>query len=248
MTLRPALARLKRGFLRLWGRAVAWVRDPLGKRRTVTEGHQVNAQETATMLGLMADANAAGADMTDEQRLLLIQAAPGMRAREAVLLGIPNRSLVEENELHMIRREMARMEGRTAPVGPRRFFAAPALLGGLQPWMIWTGAVVLLLGALGIQTGRLESAKANLREARAEAQQAHEAAESWRERTEQYAQAVTDARETARMSAEALTAEREARARAARAERRRQREIQDVLANSPEPPAWSLRDDGTSTQ
>jgi len=88
MTLHPALARLERGFRRMWGWCVAKAKDPFARRRAVTEGQQVTAQETGTMLGIMADAAAAGDDMTDEQRLLLIQAAPGMRAREAVLLSI----------------------------------------------------------------------------------------------------------------------------------------------------------------
>jgi hypothetical protein len=79
----------------------AWWND----RRPVTTGHQETARETGVMLGLMADANAAGPEMSDEQRILLINAAPGMRKREAVLLNIPNRSTVEENELHMIRRD-----------------------------------------------------------------------------------------------------------------------------------------------
>jgi hypothetical protein len=123
MTLRPALARFERGFRRMG----AWALDPLQRRRRVTEGQEVTAQETRTMLGLMAQANSAGAAMTDEQRLMMIQAAPGMRAREAVLLSIPNRSSVEENELHMIRREMAALEGR---VGWR--FGRCGALGRLQ--------------------------------------------------------------------------------------------------------------------
>lgn len=247
MTLRPALARLKRGFLRLWD----WTRAKVTGARSYRyegekEAHAQQLRETEISLSLMANADPANPD----QVRMASDIEDGFEKRLTVLLGKPQLSLAEKRERDAIQMAIsARRQGFSAPATtPRRFFAAPALLGGFQPWMIWTGAVVLLLGGLGIQTGRLESAKANLREARAEAQQAHEAAESWRDRAGQYAQAVTDARETARMSAEALTAEREARARAARAERRRQREIQDVLANSPDAPAWSLRDDGTSTQ
>lgn len=156
MTLRPALARFERGFRRMG----AWALDPLQRRRRVTEGQEVTAQETRTMLGLMAQANSAGAAMTDEQRLMMIQAAPGMRAREAVLLSIPNRSSVEENELHMIRREMAALEGRD--VQPRRFLPAlPAVAGfALRPWMLWAGAlaaVALWGGYNDVRAGRAEN-------------------------------------------------------------------------------------------
>lgn len=157
MTLRPALARLERGVRKTWD----WAR----RRRPVTEGQRVTASETETMLGLMHQANAAGDAMSDEQRLLLIQAAPGMRAREAVLLGIPNRSQIEENELHMIRREMARLEGRDTPPAQTRirgFLPALPVAAGLavRPWMLWTGAlaaVALWGGYNDVRAGRAEN-------------------------------------------------------------------------------------------
>ena len=88
----------------------------------------------------------------------------------------------------------------------------------------------------------------HLREARQTMEQAQDEREAWRERASQYAAAVTDARAVARQSADALEAERAAQARAAARERRRQREIQNVIADSPEPPAWSLRDGGEVSQ
>jgi hypothetical protein len=197
------------------------------------------------MLGLMADANAAGASMTDEQRLMLIQAAPGMRAREAVLLGIPNRSTVEENELHMIRREMAALEGRPV-VQPQRFLPAiPAVAGfAVRPWMLWAGALLLSLtwGLYSdIRAGRAELQRD---EATRLAEANRERAEAWQERAEHYRTGLIDAAEVARQAADALEAERQRQARAAARERRRQREVQDVLTDSPNAPDWRLRDDG----
>lgn len=240
MTLRPALARFERGFRRMG----AWALDPLQRRRRVTEGQEVTAQETRTMLGLMAQANSAGAAMTDEQRLMMIQAAPGMRAREAVLLSIPNRSSVEENELHMIRREMAALEGRD--VQPRRFLPAlPAVAGfALRPWMLWAGALLISL-TWGLYSD-IRAGRAELRADEAErlARTNYERAERWQSTANEYREALIDAANVANQAAIALEAERERQARAAARERRRNREIQDVIAGSPEPPAWSLRDDG----
>ena len=240
MTLRPALARFERGFRRMG----AWALDPLQRRRRVTEGQEVTAQETRTMLGLMAQANAAGGAMTDEQRLMLIQAAPGMRAREAVLLSIPNRSSVEENELHMIRREMAALEGRD--VQPRRLLPAlPAVAGiAVRPWMLWAGALLISL-TWGLYSD-IRAGRAELQRDEAErlAVTNRERAEAWQERAENYRVALIDAAQVARHAADALEAERERQARAAARERRRNREIQDVLSGSPDAPDWRLRDDG----
>lgn len=249
MTPRAVLARLHRGFVRI-GQGIGARFDRLRGRRTVTAHQQETARETGAMLGLMAEANSAGAAMSDEQRLLMIRAAPGMRAREAVLLGIANRSVVEENELHMIRREMARIEGRDAPAGwvstgkarVTGFLAPLAAIGGVRLWMIFAGLFALSGGATAIQTARLNHAKNDLAEARHTAQENYEAAQRWEERAHAYEQATADAAQAARTTAAALEAERQRARRAAARERRRQNEVQSVLTGGP-PPAWSLRDD-----
>lgn len=243
------LARLRRGFVRIGERVKArW--DRLRGRRQVTAYQEETARETGAMLGLMAEANSAGAAMSDEQRLLMIRAAPGMRAREAMLLSIPNRSVVEENELHMIRREMAALEGRDAPAGwvsrPRAavtgFLAPLAAMGGLRLWMVFAGLFALSGGAFAIQGAVLKHTAHERDEARHTARQNYEAAQRWEERAHAYEQATADAAAAARTTAAALETERRRAARAAARERVRQHEVQNVLTGG-DAPAWRLRDD-----
>lgn len=251
MTPAAILARLRRGFARIGQKfARLWAR--VQGRRQITEHQKETARETGAMLGIMAQANSAGADMSDEQRMLLIRAAPGMRAREAVLLAIPNRSVVEENELHMIRRGMAQLEGRDAPPGwvsrPRAavagFLGPLAAVGGLRLWMVFGGVALLAGGATAIQTARLDHAKNDLAETRADLAMTERALSEARATAQELARAVQAADALSHQTAANLEAERQRHARAAAVERRRQREIQDVLTGR-DPPAWRLRDDGS---
>jgi hypothetical protein len=202
----------------------AWWND----RRPVTTGHQETARETGVMLGLMADANAAGPEMSDEQRILLINAAPGMRKREAVLLNIPNRSTVEENELHMIRREMAKLEGReqAAPATPQvRGFLGPlapagVAIGMVRPWMLWTGAIaaVGVWGAYNdVRAGRLENER---NEARATVETLEREVMEASAQRDALADAVASADAQSQQAAETIEAERARRLRAEREARR----------------------------
>ena len=202
----------------------AWWND----RRPVTTGHQETARETGVMLGLMADASSAGPAMTDEQRILLINAAPGMRAREAVLLSIPNRSTIEENELHMIRREMARIDGREEAPQPttqvRGFLGplAPAslALGAVRPWMLWTGAIaaVGVWGAYNdVRAGRLENER---NEARATVESLEREVMEASAQRDALADAVASADAQSQQAAETIEAERARRLRAEREARR----------------------------
>lgn len=248
MTLRPALARLERGFKRLSHSAVAAVTGARGYRYAgEQEAHADQLRETRVSLALMASATDEG-----EQVRMASDIEHGAESRLTVLLAKPRLTLEEKRERDAIQAALAtRRQAFDAPAAtPRRFFAAPAALalGGVRPWMIWTGLVSVLALLLGFQSVRLESAKANLREARQTMEQAQDERDAWRDRASQYAQAVTDARAVARQSADALEAERAAQARYAARERRRQREIQNVIADSPEPPAWSLRDSGEVSQ
>jgi len=119
------------------------------------------------------------------------------------------------------------------------------LTGPAMPWIV--GGVALLM-VTGIGAGIINGLRANFWEARAE--RYHDIAENnyrqWeiqRDRAQARLEALTAAQRLTQQVAANLTAEREARARAAARERRRQREIANVLAASPEPPAWRLRDD-----
>lgn len=248
MTLRPALARLERGFKRLSHRAVAAATGARSYRyEGEQEAHADQLRETRVSLALMASATDEG-----EQVRMASDIEHGAESRLTVLLAKPRLTLEEKRERDAIQAALAtRRQAFDAPAAtPRRFFAAPAALalGGVRPWMIWTGLVSVLALLLGFQSVRLESAKANLREARQTMEQAQDERDAWRERATEYAAAVTDARAVARQSADALEAERAAQARYAARERRRQREIQNVIADSPEPPAWSLRDSGEVSQ
>ncbi len=233
MTMHPVPARLIRGARRTGAFVWRKVRDPLGRRRHVTEGQEVTAQETRTMLGLMADANAAGASMTDEQRLMLIQAAPGMRAREAVLLGIPNRSTVEENELHMIRREMAALEGRPV-VQPQRFLPAiPAVAGfAVRPWMLWGGAlaaVALWGGYNDVRAGRAENQRD---EARADLERVRDDLAVTMTLNQRLSQTVAAAGRDAAETAATFEAERARRLAAEREARRIRNEMERARAGA----------------
>lgn len=238
-------SRVRRGFERT-----------LRRGRPVTPYQTDTARETRVGLQLMAEATAAAGAMTDEQRMFLATSAPGMRRREAVLLAIPNRSMVEENELQMIRREMAKIEGRDAapvlvrraqPWAPQGFLAPLGALAGVRLWMVLAAGWALTGGALAVQSALKERIEDQRDQAREDLAQATAERDAWRERSEQYAQAVTDAREAAQQTAAALDAERRRVARAAARERRRNAEIANVLSGG-EPPAWSLRDDESVPQ
>lgn len=224
-------------------------------RRPVTEGHQETARETGVMLGLMADANAAGPEMTDEQRILLINAAPGMRAREAVLLNIPNRSTVEENELHMIRREMAKLEGREQPTPaaptPVQGFLGPlapagVAIGMVRPWMLWTGAIaaVGVWGAYNdVRAGRLENER---NEARATVESLEREVMEASAQRDALADAVASADAQSQQAAQTIEAERARRLRAEREARRIRDAMEQARAgNDVDYGFGGVRDTGT---
>lgn len=224
-------------------------------RREGTPGQIDQERETAVSLGLMADAKAAGAEMTDEQAIFLSSSMEGMRNRISVLLGVPDRSLAQDRELVMIQRELARLEGRSdAPVlvpreeaqtGPKRFLGAVA---GLQLWHALAIGWAVTFGLLGVQSARLASAKGDLTEALEVAEANQRAAARWELAAEEYREGLVDAANVARQAADALQDEREEQARRAARERRRNREIANVLTDSPEPPNWSLRESERPTE
>lgn len=246
---------------RIGARVAAWWH---GDRAYRFEGEQANhadqRAQTQTSIGLMAQAATHG---DDEHRIQALQTEATLRARKAVLEGrrqTPGLSPEERWELESVNRGLDALLGPVATpeaLGPRRMadfgqvqrrgFLGPML----GPWgailsspIAWV-AIAFAIPAAGaaVQTARLNHAKAELTETRTERDEARSAVDLYREREEQYAGALASARETATQSAAALEAERARTARRAAIERRRQREIQDVIADSPEPPAWGLRDD-----
>ena len=194
-------------------------------------------------------------EATPEERYWLNQHRAGMEDRLAVFEAKPRLTVEEMNErdaieTHLYGAPLPR-QGRNvlvartdAPTGPKRFLSA---LGGIQLWQALAVGWAVTFGLLGVQTARVASLNGHERELRQDLREAANTIDHYQQREAQYDAALESAREQATETADALERERTRAARAAAAERRRQREIQDVLAHSPEPPAWSLRNDEPGT-
>lgn len=246
--MRAVLERFGRGFRRMGRWTVARVTGARGYRfEGEQEAHAELARETTISLGLMA-----AADQNDPDQIRMAsEIEHGAENRLTVLLGKARLTMEEKGERDAIQAAIsARRQGFAAvgaPAQPRRFLPAlPAIAGfALRPWTLWAGALLMALtwGLYSdIRAGRAELQRD---EAESLARANYERAEAWQARSEEYRQALVDAANVARFAADALEAERAAQARAAARERRRNRDIQDVLTGSPEPPAWRLRDDGS---
>lgn len=222
-------------------------------RREGTPGQIDQERETAVSLSLMADAKAAGAEMTDEQAIFLSSSMEGMRNRISVLLGVPDRSLAQDRELVMIQRELARLEGRTdAPVlvpredapttGPKRFLGAVA---GLQLWHVLAVGWAVTFGTLAVQTARLENAKDDLRDSRADLAMSERNAADLASTNQRLAEEVNNANRDASASAANWRHERDIRVRAQREARSIRNEIDAARAGEPVDYGFGgVRDDG----
>ena len=246
--MRAVLERFGRGFRRMGRWTVARVTGARGYRfEGEQEAHAEGLRQRLVSLSLMANTS----DDPDHIRMAS-EIEHDSEDRLTVLLTSTRRLTMEEKgERDAIQAAIsARRQGFAAvgaPAQPRRFLPAlPAIAGfALRPWMLWAGALLMALtwGLYSdIRAGRAELQRD---EAESLARANYERAEAWQARSEEYRQALVDAANVARFAADALEAERAAQARAAARERRRNRDIQDVLTGSPEPPAWRLRDDGS---
>lgn len=144
-----------------------------------------------------------------------------------------------------IKRIVVRETERLARFGD---IGRPSLLGALAPTLPYVAAAGVLLSITGWGGAWWNDLRADRAEARAErnGEIANWNYQQWQrahERAELRLEALSEAQELARQTADALTAERRARDRAAARERRRNSEIANVLARSPDAPAWRLRDD-----
>lgn len=225
-----------------------------GARPYRFEGEQENhadlLRERRVSLSMMA-----GADPTDpDQVRMASEIEHDAEARLTVLLTKPRLTLEEKRERDAIQAELQRrragfdgeapvLVAREDDARPRGFLGAVA---GFQLWHALALGWAVTFGLLGVQTARVASLKGHVETQRQDLREAARTIDHYQQREAQYDAALESARLQASETAEALERERRRRANAAAAERRRQREIQDVLANSPEPPAWSLRDDGVS--
>lgn len=245
--LKEAPARIARGWQRTFDR-------PEG-----SEGQLAQERETAVSLGLMAQAAAAGPDMTDQQAIFLSASQRGMRDRVAVLLGIPHRSLAQDRELVMIQRELARIEGRAAPpalvrregVGALGFLPAVSaigMLGAVRPWMLWSAAVGLSMGFGAIQSARLENAKGDLREARGDVQRLERETAALSVERDLLADAARQAAAQSQATAQTIEQERARRLRAEREARRIRDAMEQARAGgSVDYGFGGVRDDGAAS-
>lgn len=229
-----------------------------GTRAYRFEGEQANhARQLAETQASIAGFEKVEQDpeATPEQRYWLNQHRAGMEDRLAVFETKPRLTVEEMNErdaieTHLYGAPLPR-QGRNvlvartdAPTGPKRFLSA---LGGVQLWQALAVGWAVTFGLLGVQTARVASLKGHEREMNQRLHEASNTIDLYQHREEQYSSALASARQEATRSADDLDRER-ARVRRERiAEQRRQREIQDVLTHSPEPPAWSLRNDEPPT-
>ena len=214
------------------------------------ENHADLLRERRVSLSMMANVDPQNPD----QLRMASEIEHDAEARLTVLLGKPQLTLEEKRERDAIQAAIqARRAGfgeapvlvpRQAGWTPPRFLSA---LGGVQLWQALAVGWAVTFGLLGVQTARVASLKGHEREMRQDLREAANTIDHYQQREAQYDAALQSARAAATETADALERERSRAARAAAAERRRQRAIQDVIANSPEPPAWSLRDDEPGT-
>lgn len=239
--------RIQRGF----GIAGGWVAQKAtgvrGYRYAAEqETHAAQLRETEISLSMMSSASA-----DPEQTRMATDIEHGAESRLAVLLAKPILTREEKRERDAIQAALAerRRAFDPAPAPSRiRAFLPPVAAGGplvalLSSPLTWVAVAFAVPATVAtVQTARLNHVKAELTERTEERDQAVAERDGWKERADAYATAVSDAREIAARAAEALERNRRIEARRASEERRRQREIQNVLSGSPEPPAWSLRD------
>ncbi len=253
MTLQPALARLERGYRRMWSWCVARLQGARAYRFDGEERAQEDQlRETRVSLAMMASAT----DDPDQLRMAT-DIEDGAEKRLAVLLGKPQLALAEKRERDDIQRALqARRQSFDAPRLVQRTdggwrpqgFAAIGAMAAFRPWMAWAGAIALLLGLVGVQTGRLANAKADLREERAEtAALARDLAQTNAER-DLLADAVQQAGAQNRQAAETMEAERARRLRAEREARSIRNAMEQARAgNSVDYGFGGVRDDGQAT-
>lgn len=242
-----AWARVRRG----WSRTVAQARGYRYAGEQATHAEQL--RETEVSLSLMATA-----DPNDPDQLRMASDIEhGSENRLAVLLGKPRLTLEEKRERDAIqaalgmRRQafdappvIVQREAAPAPMGLLGSLGGGPLTGILMSPLTWVAVAFMVPGAWGmVQTARLNHAKHELTETRDDLAQAVRERNDWHDRASRYAQAVADARETAEQTAQALNQERRRQQAAARRERERNRDVQNILAGSgsADPPPWDER-------
>lgn len=238
------------------------------RRPEGTPGQLDQERETAVSLGLMAEAKAAGAEMTDEQAIFLSSSIAGMNARIAYLRGpdVPKPlSLAQERELTMIERELARLEGRdeARPVlvareggwRPQRLLGAVtgnlALYGSLAAgvamlgvWGWWRIEVASLKHQRdrGCLAAELQAGSNTTRRPCVDLGETQRQLEHSREALADATRMVREADTNAMRTAETLRRLEQQRAARAAQQRRTQRELEALRNGLGEPPELGLHD------
>lgn len=216
-----------------------------------TPGQIDQERETRVSLGLMAQA-ADALEPTPEQQIFLSQSEHGMRERLSVLLGIPHRSLAQEREKVAIEQWLGRNNPAPPPQTQVRGFLGPLapaglVLGGVRPWMLWTGAIaaVGVWGAYNdVRAGRLENQR---NEARAELEATERSLAEARAIAQEATRAAQDAIQTSRATAATIEAERARRLRAEREARSIRNAMEQARAgNSVDYGFGGVRDPGAT--
>lgn len=217
------------------------------------ENHADQLRQTEVSLSMMATANA---DDPDQTRMAT-EIEHDAEARLTVLLGKPRLTLEEKRERDAIQAAIsARRQGfsgnvlvprEEAPTGPRRFLAPlmahPAAAILLSPWT-W---LVISLGLLGLQTGRIGNLQDDVRDARADLAMSERNAADLATTNQRLTEEVNNANRDASASAANWQAERDRRLRAQQEARR----IRDAMAqasagNAVDYGFGGVRDDGST--
>lgn len=231
MTLRPALARLERGFRRMWGWLVAKVRGARSYRYDgEQEAHAQQLRETEVSLSLMANASAADPD----QMRMASDIEDGAEKRLAVLLGRAQLSLAEKRERDSIQAALAarrqsfdlpaHLERRDDAAKPRGFMGAVAahpLAAVLMSPVTWV-AVAFAIPAMwgGFHKVRADRLEDQRDAARAELETVERHLLAANAERDLLRDAVQQADAQSQQAAETIEAERARRLRAEREARR----------------------------
>lgn len=217
------------------------------------EAHADQLRETEISLSLMNTADATNPD----QGRMASDIEHGAEARLTVLLEKPRLTLEEKRERDAIQAAIQARRagfGETPVLVPRESKWAPARFLGplaaspvaailLSPWT-W---LVITLGLLGLQTGRIGNLKDDVRDLRADVAMAErhlaDAAETVRDLSAQ----VNNANAAASQTAETIEAERARRLRAERDAARIRNEMAQARSGGPVDYGFgSVRNDGTA--
>lgn len=231
MTLRPALARLERGFRRMWGWLVAKVRGARSYRYDgEQEAHAQQLRETEISLSLMTGADAANPD----QMRMASDIEEGAENRLSVLLGKPRLTIAEKRERDAIQAALAarrqsfdlppHLERTDAPARPAGFMGAVAanpLAAMLMSPVTWVAVAFAVPAAWGgLQKARGDRLEAQRNEARAELAATERELTAAAAERDLLADAVNQAMQQSAQAAETIEAERARRLRAEREARR----------------------------